>query len=289
MFREVRFEVLGPVRGWAGEAELELGSPQQRAILAMLLLARGRQVSLGNLVDGLWAEDVPRAAVGTVRTYVSRLRRRLGKATGRQAEEVIESVGDGYGLSPSAAPLDLEQFEDRLSDARAAVDGEQSTHAVRLLGDALGLWRGVALAGIPGPYAESRRVRLTELHMVATEEKLSHEVSLGLHAVAIPELRSLLAEHPFRERLAELLMLGLYRSGRQAEALAVFTAVRERLSADLGIDPGPALQAMHQRILRADSALMDAATTEPARVGASRRERLKDRLGQPGDLVPQPR
>jgi DNA-binding SARP family transcriptional activator len=259
MFGRARFEVLGPVRGWIGEAELELGSPQQRAILAMLLLARGRQVSLDHLVDGLWGDDVPRAAVGTVRTYISRLRRRLSRATGGRADEVIESVGDGYVLSRGVALLDLEQFEDWLSDARAAVQGQQTTCADHFLRDALGLWRGAALAGIPGPYAESRRVRLTELHMAATEDKLALDIAVGRHAVAIGELRSLLAEHPFREGLGELLMLALYRSGRQAEALAVFSAVRDRLGAELGIDPGPALQAMHQRVLRADRDLMDGA------------------------------
>jgi DNA-binding SARP family transcriptional activator len=265
MFRRARFEVLGPVRGWVGEAELELGSPQQRAVLAMLLLARGRQVALEHLVDGLWEGDVPRAAVGTVRTYVSRLRRRLSKATGGRADEVIESAGDGYLLPPDVAFLDLEQFEDWLSDARAAAQGQQTTCAVHHLGNALGLWRGVALSGVPGPYAESRRVRLTELHMSATEDKLALDIAVGRAGVVIGELRALLAEHPFREGLGELLMLALYRSGRQAEALAVYNEVRERLGAELGIYPGPALQAMHQRVLRADRDLMDRAETVSGR------------------------
>jgi DNA-binding SARP family transcriptional activator len=248
MFREVRFEVLGPVRGWHGDTELDLGSPQQRAVLAMLLLARGRQVSLDGLIDGLWEEDVPRSAVGTVRTYVSRLRRRV---------DSIESVGDGYVLRLGPAVLDLDEFEQRLSEARAARYRHDAARGARLLRDALGLWRGAALAGIPGPYADSRRVPLTELYLAATEEKLAADVALGEHAAAIAELRALLTEHPFRERLTELLMLALYKSGRQAEALYVFDGVRRRLSDELGVDPGPSLQTMHRRVLQADRHLMD--------------------------------
>jgi DNA-binding SARP family transcriptional activator len=250
MFGEVRFEVLGPVRGWHGDAELELGSPQQRAVLAMLLLARGRQVSLGGLIDGLWEGDVPRSAAGTVRTYVSRLRRQVNS---------IESVGDGYDLRLGAASLDLDEFEQRLSAARAARQRHDGTRGARLLRDAVGLWRGVALAGIPGPYAEFRRVTLTELHLAATEEKLAADIALGEHAAAVAELRALLAEHPFREAFTELLMLALYKSGRQAEALYVFDGVRHRLAEELGVDPGPALQTMHRRVLQADRRLMDTA------------------------------
>jgi DNA-binding SARP family transcriptional activator len=248
MFREVRFEVLGPVRGWHGETELELGSPQQRAVLAMLLLARGRQVSLSGLIDGLWEGDVPRSAAGTVRTYVSRLRSRVNS---------IESIGDGYVLQLGSAVLDLDVFEQWLSEGRAARDRHDPARGARLLRDAVGLWRGTALAGIPGPYADSRRVPLIELHLAATEEKLAADIALGEHAASIAELRALLAEHPFRERLAEQLMLALYKSGRQAEALYVFDSVRHQLSEELGVDPGPALKTMHRRVLQADRRLMD--------------------------------
>ena len=250
MFGEVRFEVLGPVRGWHGDAELELGSPQQRAVLAMLLLARGRQVSLAGLIDGLWEGDVPRSAAGTVRTYVSRLRRQV---------DSIESVGDGYDLRRDAALLDLDEFEQRLGAARAARQRHDDARGARLLREAVGLWRGDALAGVPGPHAEFRRVTLTELYLAATEEKLAADIALGDHAGAIAELRALLAEHPFREGFTELLMLALYKSGRQAEALYVFDGVRHRLGDELGVDPGPGLQAMHGRVLRADSRLMDTA------------------------------
>jgi DNA-binding SARP family transcriptional activator len=257
MVRGVRFEVLGPVRGFASEAELQLGSRQQRGVLAMLLLARGRQVSLDSLIDGLWGADVPRAAVGTVRTYISRLRRHLDAAAGRG--ELIESIGDGYAIPRDAAALDLDQFEEALSKARIESQCQETARAVSVLRQALGLWRGIALAGVPGPYAEARRVRLAELQIVAAEEKLAMEIALGQHGAAIAELRDLLAEHPFREGLGELLMLALYRAGRQAEALAVYGDVRQALGAELGVAPGPALQEMQQRILQADDRLLNPA------------------------------
>jgi DNA-binding SARP family transcriptional activator len=265
MFGTVKFEVLGPVRGWHGETELDLGSPQQRAVLAMLLLARGRQVSLDGLIDGLWGERMPQAATGTIRTYISRLRRVLHMDADGQRCEPIQSIGDGYVLRLGPALLDLDGFEQRLSEARAARGRHDIARRAWLLRDALGMWRGAALAGIPGPYADSRRVPLAELHMAATEEKLAADISLGDHAATTAELRVLLAEHPFRERLAELLMLALYKSGRRAEALDVFESVRQRLSVELGIDPGPSLRTLHQRVLRADRELMDALDTRDTR------------------------
>jgi DNA-binding SARP family transcriptional activator len=265
MFGEVRFEVLGPVRGWHWSAELELGSPQQRAVLAMLLLARGRQVTLAALIDGLWGHRPPRSAAGTVRTYISRLRQCIEVQAGGQGDQLIESIGDGYALRLGPATLDLEEFEGGVREARAARLRYDTARSARLLRDALGLWRGVPLAGVPGPYADARRVPLTELRMGATEEMLAADVWLGDLAGAIAELRGLLAEHPFWEGLSELLMLALYKSGRQAEALDVFGSVQQRLGGELGIDPGPSLQAMHQRVLQADHRLLDGADT----VGAS--------------------
>lgn len=268
MVNEVRFEVLGPVRGWHGETELELGPPQQRAVLAMLLLARGRQVSLDAFIDGLWGADTPRSAAATIRTYISRLRRSMGALDAGERGRLIQSVGDGYLLRLGSAFLDLDAFEQWLSEGRQARQRHDTARGVRLLRDALGLWRGVALAGIPGPYADSHRVPLTELHLAANEEKLTLDISLGDHAAAIAELRALLAAHPFREGLSELLMLAMYKSGRQAEALGVFDRMRQRLRAELGIDPGPSLQRLHQRVLQADGRLLDAADPRSVRLAS---------------------
>jgi predicted ATPase/DNA-binding SARP family transcriptional activator len=251
---ELRFALLGPVRAWQGETELDLGSPQQRAVLAVLLLAEGRQVPLGALVDALWEDDPPPASVGTVRTYVSRLRRTLGSGSG-DVHEVIESAGDGYVLPLRSAELDVNVFLRRTRDAHAAMNAGDAGQAAELLRDALSLWQGMPLAGVPGGYADSQRTRLAELRLAASEERLALDVDLGRHVAAAAELRSLLAAHPTRERLSELLMLALYRSGRQADALGVFGDTRHLLSEELGIDPGPALRDMHQRILQTDESL----------------------------------
>jgi predicted ATPase/DNA-binding SARP family transcriptional activator len=263
---ELRFTVLGPVRAWRGDTELDLGTPQQQAVLAVLLLAEGRQVSLDALVHALWGQEPPRTAAGTVHTYVSRLRHCL-RASGADAMAgVVESAGGGYALPPRSAVLDLRAFLTKTGDARAARDAGQADRAAVLLHEALGLWQGVPLAGIPGEYAESQRTRLAELHMAAVEDRLALDIELGSHVAAVTDLRALLASHPLRERLSELLMLALYRSGRQADALAVFDATRRRLVQDLGIDPGPALGEMRQRILQADESLIGMADRggEPA-------------------------
>jgi DNA-binding SARP family transcriptional activator len=270
MLPAMKFEVLGPVRGWLGKTELDLGSPQQRGVLAALLLARGRQIPLSGLIDGLWERDVPRAAAGTVRTYVSRLRRLLAGGVAGHAGCVIISAGAGYALELGSAVVDLDQFEERLRDARAAWQRREKARAATLLDSALGLWRGAALAGIPGPYAESRRVQLTELHLAAEQERLAMDIAAGGHMAAIAELRALLTEHPFREGLAELLMLALYKAGRQADALTMYDTVRRGLRDELGVNPGPGLQEMHQRILRADGHLMNLAEEHVARLPGTR-------------------
>jgi DNA-binding SARP family transcriptional activator len=267
MFREVRFEVLGPVRGWRGSTELELGSPQQRAVLAMLLLLRGRQVSLDDLIGGVWGKAPPESAAETVRTYVSRLRQCVDVQAGGPVGPLIELVGDGCALRGPVA-TDLDTFARRLREARVARLRDDTAGRVRLLRDALGLWRGVPLAGVPGPYADGCRVPLTELRMAALEEKLALDILLGDLAGAVAELRGLLAEYPFRAGLAELLVLALDKWGRQADALEVFCGVRQGLGDALGIDPGVSLQTMRQRVSRADQRLLERVGEEGASLAA---------------------
>jgi predicted ATPase/DNA-binding SARP family transcriptional activator len=265
---ELKFTVLGPVRAWRGDTELDLGTPQQQAVLAVLLLAEGRQVSLDALVDALWGQEPPKTAAGTVHTYLSRLRHCLRASGTDGMAGVVESAGDGYALPPRSAALDLRAFLTKTTDARAARNAGKAERAAVLLHEALGLWQGVPLAGIPGGYAESQRVRLAELHTAAVEDRLALDIELGSHVAAVTELQALLASHPLRERLSELLMLALYRSGRQADALAVFDATRRRLVEELGIDPGPALGDMRQRILRADESLITMANRDRGQAAA---------------------
>jgi DNA-binding SARP family transcriptional activator/tetratricopeptide (TPR) repeat protein len=256
---ELRFAVLGPVRAWRGDTELDLGAPQQRAVLAVLLLAEERQVSLGALVDALWGPEPPKAATGAVRTYVSRLRYGLRAGAAVGAHELIESASNGYILHARSAALDLNLFLRWTAQAQEARGTGDLAQAAVFLRDALALWKGAPLAGLPGEYAESYRARLTELQMAAVEERLALDIELGGHVSAAAELRTLVAAHPLREGLSELLMLALYRAGRQADALTVFGDTRRTLDEELGIDPGPALQRLHQRILETDESLIGAA------------------------------
>ncbi|WP_405916745.1 AfsR/SARP family transcriptional regulator [Streptomyces sp. NBC_00728] len=251
----VRFTVLGPVRAWRGEQEVDVGSPQQRAVLAALLLRRGRPVMLGELLDAVWGEEPPTAAVSVVRTYVSRLRKGLEPGRDAGAPRVVVSVGDGYLLRIPEGALDLGVFEQRVAEARKLRAGGDPSAAAGLLHAALGGWQGAALAGVPGPLAESERSRLDEQRLAALEMRLDVDVELGHHGEVIAEMVSLTGKYPLREQLCRLLMLALYRSGRQAEALAAYRRARGTLVAELGIEPGAPLKELHDRILAADASL----------------------------------
>jgi DNA-binding SARP family transcriptional activator len=279
---ELRFAVLGPIRVWRGDTELDPGPRQQQAVLAVLLLAEGRQVPLAALIDALW-EEPPRAATGMVRTYVSRLRQCLATGAG-EVRDVIKSAGDGYVLPLGPAALDLHAFLRLTKDAQTARSGSTADAALagKLLREALDLWQGLPLAGVPGPYAVSQRVRLAELQMAAIEERLAIDIELGRHTAVVAELQALLASHPLRERFSELLMLALYRAGRQADALAVFDDARRLLSEELGIYPGPAIRDLHQRILQRDEGLIG--ITEPQGLAAAPDASPLVPLVRPGQL-----
>lgn len=266
MEERLRFALLGPIRAWRGEDEIELGPPQQRAVLAVLLLAESSQVPASGLVDAVWGTRAPASAPGILRTYVHRLRKAL-EPTGDTASSVIRSTVDGYQLRTPPDALDLSVFRELLARAERARRAGDSNGAVECLRDAVGLWRGTALAGVRGEYAQTQRQRLGELRLSAEEARVTAELDLGAHAEAAVELTGLVAEHPLDERFRELLMLALYRSGRQAAALATYRETQTLLVGELGVDPGPGLQAMYQRVLRADPGLLaPPAPTESAPV-----------------------
>ncbi|MEC4015337.1 AfsR/SARP family transcriptional regulator [Streptomyces sp. H27-D2] len=248
--RHLRFAVLGPVRAWLGEEPLPPGSPQQRALLAALLLRGGRTASASELVDALWGEEPPSQALAALRTYASRLR----KAFGEHADDLITESG-GYAIRTSAGGLDLALAEQYAGTAEKALGNGDRARARDLINLALGLWEGEPLAGIPGPYAETQRTRLEEWRLQLIESRLDMDLEVGRHAEAISELTALTAAHPLRERLRGQLMLALYRSGRQAEALAVYADTRRLLADELGVDPCAELAEMHQGILQADAGL----------------------------------
>ncbi|MFE6173801.1 BTAD domain-containing putative transcriptional regulator [Streptomyces sp. NPDC056464] len=247
----LRFGVLGPMRAWRGEAQLATGSPQQRALLAALLLREGRTATAAELIDALWGEDPPSQALAAIRTYASRLRKVLGT-------EVLVSESGGYAVQGLAeGALDLAVAQDLATQAERAAATGDLVHARHALNTALALWEGEALAGVSGPYAETQRTRLEEWRLQLLEFRLDMDLEQGCHAEAVSELTALTAAHPLRERLRELLMLALYRSGRQAEALAVYADTRRMLYEELGVDPRPDLRELQQRILQADPGLAE--------------------------------
>ncbi|MEU0439681.1 BTAD domain-containing putative transcriptional regulator [Streptomyces sp. NPDC006186] len=265
----LRFCVLGPVRAWRGEEPLPTGSPQQRALLAALLLREGRTATAAELIDALWGEKPPQQALAAVRTYASRLRKALdpGVLVSESGGYAVRGLGDGA--------LDVTTAQDLAAQAEKARAAGDLCRARELLGEALALWDGEALAGVPGPYAETQRVRLEEWRLQLLETRLDMDLEQGCHAETVSELTALTAAHPLRERLRELLMLALYRSGRQAEALAVYADTRRLLADELGVDPRPGLRELQERILRADPGLAEpAAPSEKPAVAAVRPAQL---------------
>uniref|UniRef100_A0AAU2VPR1 NB-ARC domain-containing protein n=1 Tax=Streptomyces sp. NBC_00008 TaxID=2903610 RepID=A0AAU2VPR1_9ACTN len=245
---ELRFSVLGPVRARRGDETLPSGSPQQRALLSALLLRGGHTATAGELIDAIWGDEPPSQALAAIRTYASRLRKVLGPQT-------LASDSGGYAMRTGPGALDVTVAEELAADAEKARATGDRCRARVLLNKALALWDGEALASVPGPYAENQRTRLAEWRLQLTETRLDLDLEVGCHAEAVSELTALTAAHPLRERLRELLMVALYRSGRQAEALAVYADTRRLLAEELGVDPRPELAQLQQRILRADEEL----------------------------------
>ncbi|MBB2947194.1 DNA-binding SARP family transcriptional activator [Actinoplanes lutulentus] len=239
MTTPLRISVLGPVRAWRADEELDLGTPQQRAVLATLVLREGRQATLEALIDAVWGDDPPRTSALTLRTYVSRLRQVLGA-------DVIVTAGGGYLLRLEPGTLDLADFTAAVAQARASRDPGE---AAQLLHEAESLWQGPALADVPGSYAAAQRVRLERERQTASEERLALDVASDRAGVAVTELTALVEEHPLDENLSGLYMLGLSRTGRQAAAIAEYGRIRDLLADELGLDPGAALRDIHQRIL----------------------------------------
>ncbi|WP_441250699.1 BTAD domain-containing putative transcriptional regulator [Kitasatospora sp. McL0602] len=249
----VSFQLLGPVRGRRDGTPLDLGPPQQRAVLAALLLRAGAQASTTELTDALWGEEPPARAVGTLRHYAWRLRSVIEPdRPARAPGALLVSVADGYALRVPREALDVHVFEREVAAAARERESGDAAAAHTRLGAALGLWEGTALGGVPGPYARSHRDRLAELRVRAQEDQYDCALSLGRHTEAVAELGALISEHPLRERLRAMLMLALHRSGRQAEALAVYTETRRVLVGELGVGPGAELTELYGRILAAD-------------------------------------
>ena len=247
------FGILGPLEARSNGHRLVLGGPKQRALLALLLLQADRIVSSDQLIEELWPDRPPAAARHTLAVNVSRLRAALADGGG---DPILLTRAPGYLLRVGPEELDLRRFERRLAEGRRALEAGDAERAARTLREAEGLWRGRALADLEfEPFARLESARLEELRLVAVEERIEAELSLGRHAALAGELDALVAEHPLRERLRGQLMLALYRSGRQADALASYRTARSLLVDELGLEPGPQLMRLEQAILRHDDAL----------------------------------
>jgi DNA-binding SARP family transcriptional activator len=252
------FRILGPLDVRAAGRSLSLGGPQQRAVLAVLLLSAGEVVSTERLIDDLWGERVPSSARPVLQGYVSNLRKAIGP--------VLVTRAPGYVLELEPEQLDLRRFERLVSEGRADLSAGQAEQAAAKLHEALALWRGSPLADFAyEPFAQAAVARLEELRLAALEERIEADLALGRHAALVGELEALAVQHPLRERLQGQLMLALYRAGRQAEALDAYQRARRALVDDLGIDPGQPLQALERAILQQDAALdLAPAQAEPA-------------------------
>ena len=243
----MEFRILGPLEVVDADRSVSLGGVRQRALLALLLTRSNEVVSTDRLVDQLWGAQPPKTALNTIQYYVSQLRKSLG------ADRIVTRP-PGYLIRVGPGELDLMRFEALL---------EQDD--VGALREALGLWRGPALADLVfEPFAQGETGRLEELRLVALERRIDLDLADGRDAELVGELEALIAEHPLRERLRGQVMLALYRGGRQAEALAAYQSARGTLVESLGIEPGPALQELERAILRHDPSLLARGSGEVA-------------------------
>ncbi|WP_367401531.1 AfsR/SARP family transcriptional regulator [Streptomyces xanthophaeus] len=255
----LRFNVLGSLEGWFGEVRLRLGGAIQERVLCVLLLEAGRVVPVARLVEATWEKDPPVTAAHQVRKAVADLRRRIPTGT-----EVIATDGPGYRVVVADDQVDLLEFDTLTRAAGQALREGARSEAAEALRSALALWRGSVLSGTGGPVIEAAAIALEERRLAAAEQFFDLSLALGESGELISGLRALITQHPLRETLRGQLMLALYRSGRQAEALKEYGEVRELLVDELGIDPGPRLAKLYEAILRDSPEL--AAPERPAPV-----------------------
>jgi DNA-binding SARP family transcriptional activator len=251
--------LLGPLRAFTGEREPALGPPLQRAVFAVLAVRRNQVVYGSELIDAVWGEALPGNPEGAVHTYVAGLRRALEPVRARRSPgRFVQSHPSGYRLALPDEDCDLACFERLRDEGRAAVRHGRHELAERRFAEALGLFRGTTvLGGVPGPFAGAQRDWLGEQRQSVAEERVDALLAGRRHAEAAAEARLLAGPQPLRERPWSQLMLALYREGRQADALAAYDAARTASADLLGLDPGPLLRALRQRILTADPALLD--------------------------------
>jgi DNA-binding SARP family transcriptional activator len=245
--------LLGPIMARRGGAELYLGTPRQREVLAVLALRRGTVMSVAQIVDAVWASRRPVSVENMVHTYVGRLRRVLEPAGQKPTPAtVLRSTRPGYTLALASEHIDVFQFEHDIREARSARAAGDLTGALRRFHQATTRWGGSPLHEATGPLAEAERTRLVELRQDILEEITGLRLLLGDDENLVSELRRMLVEQPMRERLWELLLVALGQASRRAEALTAFQDARITLTERLGVEPGYQLQDLHRRLLRSE-------------------------------------
>ncbi|MGW5259919.1 BTAD domain-containing putative transcriptional regulator [Microbispora sp. NPDC004025] len=267
MYSPCRLRMLGPLAAWRDGRGVDLGPPLQRAALCVLAAQIGQVVTKEALIGGLWGERPPNTAEQGVYTYVAGLRRALEPKGGhRGSHSVLLSRSGGYVLARGPVEVDVEEFERCLAEARRLDGDGDPRDRLRALDAAVRSWSGPALCGVPGPFAEAERARLEGLRLSAREDRADALLRLNLHQEAAAALTELVGEAPLRERARDLLMLALYRCGRQADALHTYMDVKRLLAERLGVDPGETLRERYELILRADPSLRQAGPS-PAPAG----------------------
>ncbi|MGY1810146.1 BTAD domain-containing putative transcriptional regulator [Blastococcus sp. SYSU D00669] len=253
----MEFAVLGPLQVVGPDGPVDVVGAKERALLAHLVAAQGRMVSTEELIDNLWGEQPPRTATKSLQNYVLRLRNVLEpERNGRP--HILVTDGRGYRLAVPDDAVDARRFATLVELGRQALADGRAEAAASTLTEALALWRGPAYAGLPDRACGGEARRLEELRLVAVEDRIAAQLEQDREREVVPELEQLVHEHPLRERLWYLLVLALYRSGRQADALAAYSRAREVLLAELGADPGEELRRLHAQILKQDPALRPA-------------------------------
>ena len=252
----MEFQILGPLEARRGGMQLALGAAKQRALLAILLVHANELVSSDRLIEELWPKP-PETAANTLQVYVGKLRKAVEPERARGAPgEVLLTRAPGYVLRVEPGELDAERFERLLSEGRRAGEAKDPATAAARLRQALELWRGPALADFTyDPFAQAEIARLEELRLDAVEERIEADLALGRAGDLVGELEALARDNPLRERLTGQLMLALYRSGRQGDALDVYRQTRRTLDEELGLAPSPPLQRLQTAILSQEPAL----------------------------------
>jgi DNA-binding SARP family transcriptional activator len=256
----MEIQVLGPLSAAVNGGSIVPTAGKPRQILALLALYPGQIVPVPTLLEEVWGTELPQSAMTTLQTYILQLRRRLGTAMGPDApgtaKDVLATRHGGYVLQIPPESIDVRAYEHRVAVGQAAFDAGDYRRAADSFRQALALWRGQALVDVRlGPVLRIEVLRLEESRLVAVERRIDADLHLGRHAELIAELTDLIARHPQHEGLHSQAMLALYRSGRQASALEVYRGLRGCLIEQLGVEPSPQLQRLHQAMLTVDPQL----------------------------------